>query len=77
VDAVNRELLRHDLDDPSRVTLRLPLPEYRSGEWAPTGLAFDGEKFWTVAERRPRGEGPGRLFVHRLPAAPGDPAAQP
>jgi len=69
VDVVNRELLRHDLADPSRVTLRLPLPEYRSGEWAPVGLAFDGDKFWTVAERRPKGEGAGRLFVHPLPPA--------
>jgi hypothetical protein len=70
LDAPNREVLRHDLKDPARVTLRVPLPEYRSGGWTPTGLAFDDGtgRFWTVAERRPKGEGAARIFVHRLPA---------
>ncbi|MFH1725028.1 MAG: hypothetical protein ABII00_10460 [Elusimicrobiota bacterium] len=79
LDAGNRELLRHDLAEPERVTLRLPLPEYGSGDWSPTGLAFDGERFWTVAEPRPgpstgrhagnagKGAGAGRIFAHRVP----------
>ncbi|HBL18405.1 MAG: hypothetical protein A2X36_14460 [Elusimicrobia bacterium GWA2_69_24] len=67
LDAGNRELLRHDLAMPERVTARLPLPEYQSGDWKPTGLAFDGESFWSVGERRGKGEGSGRVFLHRLP----------
>ncbi|PCI40005.1 MAG: hypothetical protein COB53_02170 [Elusimicrobia bacterium] len=67
LDSINSELLRHDLNNPERVTMRLPLNEYRGGEWRPTGLAFDGNKFYTTAEQRPRGESPGRLFVHSIP----------
>ena len=67
LDSVNRELLRHDLKNPKRITMRLPLDRYRSAEWKPTGLVFDGEKFYTTAEQRPKGEAPGRVFVHTIP----------
>ncbi|MFA5140957.1 MAG: hypothetical protein WC728_17155 [Elusimicrobiota bacterium] len=69
LDGGNRELLRHDLEDPRRVTMRVPLPDYRSGLWRPTGLAFDGRRFWSVAERIPKGQGPGRVFIHALPGS--------
>jgi DNA-binding response OmpR family regulator len=64
LDGVNRELLRHNLERPEEVTARLPLPEYQGGEYKPVGLAWDGEHFWTVGERLPRGSGPARLFQH-------------
>lgn len=67
LDAAGKELLRHDLADPRRVTLRLPLDDYRSGEWAPVGLAFDGRRFFTAAVRREEGRSAGRVFVHDLP----------
>ncbi len=67
LDAVNRDLLRHDLTNPERITMRIPLDRYRGGEWKPTGLAFDGEKFYTTAEQRSRGDEPGRVFVHTVP----------
>lgn len=67
LDAGNREILRHDLDRPTRVTMRIPLPEYRSGEWRPTGLTWANGRFWTVAQRRIRGRGKARIFSHRLP----------
>jgi CheY-like chemotaxis protein len=67
LDWGNREMLRHDLANPERVTMRLPLNRYRGGEWKPTGLAFDGKRFLTTAEQLPRGEAPGRVFVHEIP----------
>lgn len=67
VDWTNRELLRHDLKNPERVTMRIPLDAYRGARWKPTGLAFDGTRFVTVAEEQPRGEGPGRVFLHEVP----------
>ncbi len=67
LDAGNREILRHDLAKPYRITMRLPAPQYRSGEWKPTGLVWRGDGFWSVAERMPKGQGPGRLFSHALP----------
>jgi CheY-like chemotaxis protein len=67
LDAGERELLRHDLDDPRRVTLRLPLPEYDSGGWTPVGLAFDGRRFLSAAVKRAGGLSEGRLFAHELP----------
>lgn len=71
LDAGNRELLRHDIAAPGRVTLKVPLPEYRSGKWKPMGLAFDGKRFWTVAERRPKGQSEARIFMHELPEKAG------
>jgi DNA-binding response OmpR family regulator len=61
--------LAFDLEDPRRVTLRVPLPDYRPGLWRPAGLAFDGKRFWSVAERIPKGQGPARIFVHALPGS--------
>lgn len=65
-DAGTKELLRHDLDDPRRVLLRLPLAEYSSGEWAPVGLAYDGRRFLSAATRRRDGVSESRLFAHEL-----------
>lgn len=70
LDADNRELLRHDLARPARITRRVPLPQYRSGEWKPTGLAWSGEGFWTVGEHQPKGHMPGRIFFHALANLP-------
>ncbi|MBI3549321.1 MAG: hypothetical protein HY078_09805 [Elusimicrobia bacterium] len=65
-DAGNREILEHDLDDPRRILYRLPLKEYRSGEWRPTGLAWDGTKFWTAGEAAGGLEKSGRVFRHEV-----------
>ena len=66
LDAGAKELLRHDLADPRRVLLRLPLPEYSQGDWSPVGLVFDGRRFLSLAVRR-RGEAAeSRLFAHEL-----------
>ncbi|MBI4386106.1 MAG: hypothetical protein HY551_01865 [Elusimicrobia bacterium] len=67
LDAANRELLRHDIKDPRLVVYRVPLREYQSGRWRPTGLVWDGEQFWSVAESSGGGELPGRLLSHELP----------
>lgn len=67
-DAGTKELLRHDLDDPRRVLLRLPLAEYSSGDWSPVGLAYDGRRFLSVATRRRDGVSESRLFAHELSA---------
>ncbi|MBI4348843.1 MAG: hypothetical protein HY553_18535 [Elusimicrobia bacterium] len=66
LDAGHRELLRHGLDHPGRVTLKTSLPEYADGVWRPVGLAFDGERFWTVAENRRESGKPARIFRHVL-----------
>lgn len=68
LDIGNKELLRHDISRPGRVLRRLPLPEYRSGDWQPAGLAFAEGALWSVAQRRPRAQEPARLFRHDLPA---------
>lgn len=70
LDGINRELLRHNLERPDEVVARLPLPEYKDGQYRPVGLAWDGEHFWTVGERLPRGSGSARLFQHAVEAAP-------
>jgi len=64
LDSGDRVLRRHDLADPGLIAAVLPLPEYGDGAYVPKGLAFDGERFWTVAERRD-GSGPARLTRHR------------
>jgi CheY-like chemotaxis protein len=64
LDGGDRVLRRHDLSDPGRVVAVLSLPEYADGAYAPKGLAWDGGRFWTVAERRD-GNGPARLIRHR------------
>jgi len=68
LDAGDRLLRRHNLDRPEEFFAAIPLPEYGDGVYMPTGLAWDGERFWTVAERRD-GKGPARLFRHRLEGA--------
>lgn len=64
LDGGDRVIRRHDLADPSLVVAVLPLPEYADGVYVPKGMAWDGERFWTVAERRDGG-GPARLTRHR------------
>jgi len=64
LDSANRELVRHNLERPDEATGRVSLPEYRGGEFKPMGLAWDGTRFWTIAERVPKGSGPARLFKH-------------
>ncbi len=68
LDAGDRVLRRHDLEKPELALEVVPLPEYGDGLYAPTGLAWDGERFWTVAERRD-GKGPGRLYRHAAEGA--------
>lgn len=69
MDAVDRVLRRHDGSDPSRVIAVLPLPEYADGAYTPTGLTWDGDRFWTVAEPRD-GKGLARLSRHRAEDRP-------
>ncbi|HEX4048904.1 MAG TPA: hypothetical protein VH309_13755, partial [Elusimicrobiota bacterium] len=64
LDAGDRVLRRHDLSNPALVVAVLPLPEYADGAYVPDGLAWDGARFWTVAERRD-GKGPAQLTRHR------------
>ncbi len=71
LDAGHHELLRHAMDHPGRVTLRVAVPEYADGAWRPVGLAFDGERFWSVAENRRDSSVPGRIFRHVLEVHPG------
>ncbi|MBI5211692.1 MAG: response regulator [Elusimicrobia bacterium] len=66
LDAGSRELLCHNLERPDEVLRRVPLPEYRDGVYRPVGLAWDGEKFWTVADSAPAGKVPARVFRHSL-----------
>jgi DNA-binding response OmpR family regulator len=69
LDAGDRVLRRYDPSDVLHAVAVLPLPEYADGVYAPTGLAWDGERFWTVAERRD-GKGPAQLARHREEGAP-------
>jgi hypothetical protein len=64
LDAPNHEIVRHNLERPDEPTGRISLPEYRNGDYKPMGLAWDGTRFWTVAEKLPKGSGPARLFKH-------------
>lgn len=64
LDGGDRVLRRHDVSDPGLVVAILPLPEYADGAFVPKGLAWDGERFWTVGERRD-GKGPAQLYRHR------------
>ncbi|MBI5202126.1 MAG: hypothetical protein HY925_11110 [Elusimicrobia bacterium] len=66
LDAGHHELLRHSLEHPGRVTLRATIPEYADGAFRPVGLAWDGERFWSVAENRRESNRPGRVFRHVL-----------
>lgn len=64
LDSLNHQLLRHNLERPDETTGRFDLPEYAGGGYKPAGAAWDGRRFWTVAEKLPRGSGPARLFLH-------------
>jgi hypothetical protein len=64
LDAGNRELVRHNLERPDEATGRVSLPEYADGGYKPRGLAWDGTRFWTLAEKLPKDSGPARLFEH-------------
>jgi CheY-like chemotaxis protein len=64
LDGGDRVLRRHDVANPALVVAVLPMPEYADGAYVPKGLAWDGERFWTVAERRD-GQGPAQLARHR------------
>jgi len=64
LDAGNKELIRHNLERPDQTMGRIALPEYRDGEYKPRGLAWDGTRFWTVAEKLPKDSGPARVFQH-------------
>lgn len=65
LESFNRELLRHDPDNPHTITKRVKLHEYRDGRTMPIGLAWDGSRFWTLAERLPRDSGSARLLIHQ------------
>lgn len=64
LDSLNRELVRHNLERPDEALERVPLPQYAAGGYRPVGAAFDGARFWTVAEKLPPGSGPARVFEH-------------
>ncbi len=64
LDAVHRELIRHNLERPDEALERVPLPEYSAGGYRPVGVAYDGRRFWTVAEKLPSDSGPARIFEH-------------
>ncbi len=62
LDSENHELIRLDLEHPSRATARVSLPEYADGRYRAVGLAYADGRFWTLGERLPRDSGPARLF---------------
>ena len=64
LDAVERRLLRHGLDRPDDIVDGIPLPEYSEGHFIPTGVAWDGKRFWTVGEAKD-GKSPARLVRHQ------------
>lgn len=64
LDAADRSLRRHNLDRPDEAVELVPLRDYSEGKEIPTGLAWDGTRFWIASERRD-GKGPARL--RRLP----------
>lgn len=64
LDAADRRLQRHQLERPEDVFEGVPLPEYAEGAYVPTGVAWDGSRFWTVGEARD-GRSPARLVRHK------------
>lgn len=64
LDAADRRLMRHALDRPEELVGAIPLPEYAQGNFIPTGLSWDGSRFWTVGEAND-GKGPARLVRHQ------------
>jgi hypothetical protein len=64
LDAADRRLLRHSLERPEDVIEGVPLPEYAEGAYFPTGVSWDGARFWTVGEAKD-GRSPARLVRHK------------
>jgi CheY-like chemotaxis protein len=62
LDAADRALRRHNLQRPDEAVELVSMSVYSDGAEQPTGLAFDGRRFWTAAERRKGG--PARLRRH-------------
>lgn len=62
LDAADRALRRHNLQRPEEAVELVSMSAYSDGAEQPTGLAFDGTRFWTAAERRKGG--PARLRRH-------------
>ncbi|MEK7388594.1 MAG: hypothetical protein AAB036_02730 [Elusimicrobiota bacterium] len=63
LDAAERRLIRHNLERPDETVDSMSLPEYASGQYAPTGAAWDGMRFWTVGEDKDA-KAPARLLRH-------------
>jgi CheY-like chemotaxis protein len=66
LDAVNRELIRHNLERPDEAVERIALTEYSDGIYRPAGLAWDGERFWSVGQALTRDLRAARLFRHSI-----------
>jgi len=64
LDAVNRQLVKHNLERPDEAIERISLTEYQDGRHRPVGLAWDGERFWSVGETIPKDTGPARVYRH-------------
>ena len=64
LDAADRRLMGHRVERPDEIAVAISLPEYSSGEFVPTGLAWDGARFWTVGEAKD-GKSPARLVRHK------------
>lgn len=69
LDSVNHELIRHNIERPDEAIEKVGLPEYGDGDYRPSGLAFDGEHFWTVGEALPKDSRPARIFRHAVGGA--------
>lgn len=64
LDAADRRLVRYALDRPEEPIDGIPLPEYSEGDYIPTGVSWDGARFWTVGEAKD-GRSPARLVRHK------------
>lgn len=64
LDAADRRLVRYALDRPEEPVDGIPLPEYAEGDYIPTGVSWDGVRFWTVGEAKD-GRSPARLVRHK------------
>ena len=64
LDAADRRLARYALERPEEPVDGIPLPEYAEGDYIPTGVSWDGSRFWTVGEAKD-GRGPARLVRHK------------
>ena len=64
LDAADRRLVRYGLERPEEPIDGIPLSEYAEGNFIPTGVSWDGARFWTVGEARD-GRSPARLVRHK------------